>query len=107
MSDKELVLEVIQRLPKNATLMQIRERIDFLATLKEAPRSLDRGEGTPQEEVDKKFSPGVKQSYSKKAKAPVGSRRLKAIGTAAGLWLRRTDLPDFHKLRREWDRFQP
>jgi hypothetical protein len=65
MSDKEMVLDVIQRLPKSATLRQIRERVEFLSAIKEGEESLDRGEGVPQEEVEKQFAAWVKKWRSK------------------------------------------
>jgi len=45
MSDKELVIDAIERLPIDASLAQTRARVEFLAALKEAERSLDRGRG--------------------------------------------------------------
>ena len=65
MSDKQLVLDVIQRLPANATLEQMRERVEFLAALKTAEGSLDRGEGVPQAEVERQFAARVKRWHSK------------------------------------------
>jgi hypothetical protein len=65
MSDKEMVLDVIQRLPKSATLRQIRERVEFLSAIKEGEDSLDRGEGVPQEKVEKQFAAWVKKWRSK------------------------------------------
>jgi hypothetical protein len=60
MSDKEYVLDVIQRLPKSVTLRQIRERVEFLAAVKEGEDSLNRGEGIPQAKVEKQFAAWVK-----------------------------------------------
>lgn len=37
----------------------------------------------------------------------VRKRRLEALRPAAGMWKDRTDLPDFEKMRKEWDRFAP
>lgn len=65
MSDKELVLDVIQRLPKSASMRQIRDRVEFLAALKEGEDSLARGEGVPQAEVEKRFAGWVKKWRSK------------------------------------------
>ena len=65
MNDKELVLDVIQRLPRSATLRQIRERVEFLAAVREGEESLDRGEGVPQEKVEKQFAAWVKKWRSK------------------------------------------
>ena len=56
MSDKEIVLDAIKHLPEKATMAEIRTRIEFLAALKEAEDSLDRGEGIPHEEVKKQLA---------------------------------------------------
>jgi predicted transcriptional regulator len=65
MSDKEMVLDVLQRLPKSATMREIRERVEFLSAIKEGEDSLDRGEGVPQDEVEKQFAAWVKKWRSK------------------------------------------
>ena len=73
MSDKELVLEVIQRLPKSATMRQIRERVEFLAAIKEGEESLDRGEGVPHEEVEKRFATWGSASFGQKRSYTISS----------------------------------
>jgi hypothetical protein len=65
MSDKELFLDAIERLPNDATAAQINDRVAFIAALKQAEQSLDRGEGVPIREVEKQFSSWVKQWRSK------------------------------------------
>ena len=65
MSDKDMVLGVIQRLPKSATMREIRERVEFLAAIKEGEDSLDRGEGIPHAEVEKQFASWVKKWRSR------------------------------------------
>ena len=51
MSDKELALDSIQRLPPDAKLDAIAERLDFLAALRKGLDEIDRGETVPHEEV--------------------------------------------------------
>ena len=70
MSDKELVISAIERLPGRATLAQIRDRVEFIAALKEAQGSLDRGEGVPMQNVEKQFSSWVKTWRSKSSGRP-------------------------------------
>jgi hypothetical protein len=65
MSDKEMVLDVIQRLPKSATLRQIRERVEFLSAIQEGESSLDRDGGVSQEKVEKQFAVWVKKWRTK------------------------------------------
>jgi hypothetical protein len=69
-SEKQLVLDVIQRLPASATFEQMRERIEFLAALRTAEESLDRGEGVPQAEVERQFATRVKRWHSKSSGRP-------------------------------------
>ena len=65
MSDKELAIQSIGRLPASATLQQIRDRVAFLAAIKEAEESLDRGEGIPHEKVKEQISAWAKSWRSK------------------------------------------
>jgi hypothetical protein len=65
MSDKELVLEAIERLPAKATFAEIRGRIEFLAALQEAETNLAAGRGRSQEAVEKQFKGWAKQWHSK------------------------------------------
>jgi predicted transcriptional regulator len=51
MSNKELVIDLVQRLPDEATLMEIAKEIEFVAGVREGFAQLDRGEGIPIEEV--------------------------------------------------------
>ncbi len=53
MSDKEM--DAIQRLPNSESMREIRERVEFLAAIKEGEDSLDRGLGFPQAKVEKLF----------------------------------------------------
>lgn len=78
MSDKEFVLDAIQRLPARTSFSEIRTRIDFLAALKEAEASLDRGEGIPHAEVKKQFA-----SWSKKWRSKSTGHRKQLTTSAA------------------------
>ncbi len=44
MTDKRLVLELVQKLPEESTLQQISREIAFLAGLRAAEEQADRGE---------------------------------------------------------------
>jgi len=48
----------------------MRERIEFLAALKTAEESLDRGEGVLQAQVEKQFEGWVKRWRSKSSGCP-------------------------------------
>ncbi|MEY4388108.1 MAG: hypothetical protein RLY20_3391 [Verrucomicrobiota bacterium] len=51
MSDKELVADLVKRLPDNSTLHDIAREIEFVAGVREGFAELDRGEGVALEEV--------------------------------------------------------
>jgi predicted transcriptional regulator len=44
MSDKDLVLELVQRLPQDSTLQQISREVAFLAGIRAAEEQANRGE---------------------------------------------------------------
>lgn len=67
MSDKELVLDAIQRLSPDASLTEIRERVEFLAALREAEDSIERGEVVPHEDVEREFAAWVKNRFARSA----------------------------------------
>jgi predicted transcriptional regulator len=70
MSDKQLVLDIVNKLPDEATLEEIRERIEFISAMKEAEESLEQGQGIPHEEVEKQFSSWVKEWNLKSSGRP-------------------------------------
>jgi predicted transcriptional regulator len=53
MSGKQIVSELLERLPEHATLQDIAKEIEFVAGVREGLEQLDRGEGVPVEEVEK------------------------------------------------------
>lgn len=55
MSNKEIVEDLLQRLPENASLQDIAREIEFVAAVREGLAELDRGEGIPIEEVEREF----------------------------------------------------
>ena len=56
MSAKEILLEVAQKLPANATLVDAIHELEFLLAVEEGLAELDRGEGVPIEEVKAKIA---------------------------------------------------
>jgi len=44
MSDKEMVLDMVQKLPENTTLEQIHRELSFVTGLRAAEQQADRGE---------------------------------------------------------------
>jgi predicted transcriptional regulator len=44
MSDKEMVLNLVQKLPEDTTLEQIYRELSFVAGLREAEQQADRGQ---------------------------------------------------------------
>lgn len=55
MSNKEMVADLVKRLPDDASLHDIAREIEFVAGVREGFAQLDRGEGTPLEEVAKQM----------------------------------------------------
>jgi predicted transcriptional regulator len=56
MSNKGLVIDLVRRLPDQATLMEIAKEIEFVAGVREGFAQLDRGEGVPIEDVKQQLS---------------------------------------------------
>jgi hypothetical protein len=53
MSNKELVSDLLARLPDDVSLQQIARELEFIAGVREGLAQLDRGEGIAIEEVDR------------------------------------------------------
>jgi predicted transcriptional regulator len=56
MSDKQLVVELLNRLPADAKLRDIGKEIEFLAAIREGEEQADRGEVVPHEQVKREFA---------------------------------------------------
>ena len=56
MSDKQLVVELLNRLPADAKLQDIGREIKFLAAIREGEEQADRGEVVPHEQVKREFA---------------------------------------------------
>jgi hypothetical protein len=63
MSTKEILLEVAEKLPTDATLVDAIYELEFRQAVQDGLASLDRGEGVPLEEARKR----IPQWISKKA----------------------------------------
>lgn len=56
MSAKEVLLEVAEKLPPNATLIDAIHELEFRLAVEEGLAELDRGEGVPIDEVKAKIA---------------------------------------------------
>jgi predicted transcriptional regulator len=56
MSDKQLVLDSIERLPEDANLDAIAERVEFLAAIRKGLGQIEHGETVPHEEVKRQLA---------------------------------------------------
>ena len=56
MSDKQLALESIQRLPEDTSLDAIAERLEFLAGIRKGLDQIERGETVSHEEVKRQLA---------------------------------------------------
>ena len=55
-TQKKLVLDVINELPDETSLDEIAERVEFLAAIQKGIDQLDRGEGIPHDEVKRQLA---------------------------------------------------
>ena len=55
MSNKQIVADLMTRLPDDASLTEIAREIEFIAGVREGFAQLDRGEGSSLEEVEKQL----------------------------------------------------
>ncbi len=51
MSNREIAIDLIQKLPENVSLHDIAREIEFVAGVREGFQQLERGEGVPAEKV--------------------------------------------------------
>ena len=56
MSDKQLVLDSIERLPEDASLDVIAERVEFLAAVRKGLDQIERGQTIPHDEVKRQLA---------------------------------------------------
>ena len=56
MSAREIAIDLIQKLPQDASLQDIAQEIEFIAGVREGFEQIDRGEGKPVEVVRQMIS---------------------------------------------------
>jgi predicted transcriptional regulator len=54
-SNKEIVADLLQRIPDSASLTDIAREIEFVAAVRQGISELDRGQGIPIEEVEREL----------------------------------------------------
>jgi len=54
-SNKEIVADLLQRIPDSASLTDIAREIEFVAAVRQGIAELDRGQGIPIEEVEREL----------------------------------------------------
>jgi predicted transcriptional regulator len=62
MSNRELVLDLVRKLPEDTSMEEIMEKIAFVAGVNEAIAEADRGELIPLEEVEKMIAKWATES---------------------------------------------
>jgi predicted transcriptional regulator len=55
MSNRDIVEDLLQRLPEDASLHEIAQQLEFIAAVRQGLSELDRGEGIPIEEVEREL----------------------------------------------------
>lgn len=53
MDNKQIVADLLQRIPENASLHDIAQEIEFVAAVRQGISELDRGEGIPLADVER------------------------------------------------------
>jgi predicted transcriptional regulator len=53
MTNKEIVADLLQQIPENASLHEIAEKIEFIAAVRQGLAELDRGERISIDEVER------------------------------------------------------
>jgi len=61
MTEKELVLDAISKLPDEASLDEIAQRIEFMAAIQKGIDQLDRGESIPHDEVKRQLTSALER----------------------------------------------
>lgn len=61
MSDKEAVIELVQRLPATVSLREIVREIEFIEAVKEGLSEIDRGQGISVESVEQMMATWITQ----------------------------------------------
>lgn len=56
MTQKQIALAALEKLPEDSSLDEIADRIEFLAAVQKGFAELDRGEGIPHDEVKKQLA---------------------------------------------------
>ena len=55
MTSKQIVEDLLQRVPENASLQDIAREIEFIAAIQSGLADLDRGERIPIEEIEREL----------------------------------------------------
>jgi predicted transcriptional regulator len=55
LSNKEIVMDLLQRLPDQISLHQIAQEIEFVAAVRQGMAELDNGEGISIDEIEKEL----------------------------------------------------
>ena len=56
MNTKDMAIEVIKRLPDDASWDDIQERVNFVVGVRKALRALDEGKGIPHDRIREEFA---------------------------------------------------
>ena len=56
MSNREIATDIIGRMPEDASLYEMARELEFVAAVREGLAELDRGEGIPLEEVERRVA---------------------------------------------------
>ncbi len=67
MSDRQILLETIQKMPDSATMPELMDELRLLASVREGLKESDRGEGVPHEHVAQLLDEWITKSSGRHA----------------------------------------
>ena len=70
MSDRQLVLEAVQKMPEAASLADILDELEMLASIREGLAQSERGEGVPHARVLDRKSTRLNSSHVSESRMP-------------------------------------
>jgi hypothetical protein len=59
MTNKQIVEDLLQRIPEGASLHDIAQEIEFIAAVRQGLDELDRGESIPLQQVERELPSGI------------------------------------------------
>ena len=75
MTNKEIVKDLLQQMPEDASLLDIAEKIEFIAGVRQGVAELDRGERIPIDEIERELPSWIATSRYVSEGSDISGRR--------------------------------